>query len=218
MNRKLLVGLIRWVAGAVCLVASSVLHATLLYSVSLDTSPLIGHSAAPFYLDFQLNDGSGGITGNGNNTATLSGFAFDGGSAANNPVTFGGASGSLTSDVVITDSDFSNEFYEGFTPGSTLRFLLELTANAESPAPDQFSFAILYSMDSPLPEIPTESVSDVFVEIDIDSKSPTVRTYAGDGIAIAAPVVTRVSVPEPASVALLAIGLIGLLLTRRAVG
>ena len=215
MNRKLLVGLIRWVAGAVCLAASSVLHATLLYSVSMDTSPLIGHSAAPFYLDFQLNDGSGGITGNRNNTATLSGFAFDGGSAANNPVTFGGASGSLTSGVVITDSDFSNEFYEGFTPGSTLRFLLELTANVEAPAPDQFSFAIV---DGTLTEIPTTSFFDVFVEIDIDSTSPTVRTYAGDGIAIAAPIVTRVSVPEPASAALLAVGLVGLLLTRRAVG
>ena len=181
MNRKLLVGLIRWVAGAVCLVASSVLHATLLYSVSLDTSPLIGHSAAPFYLEFQLNDGGGNV----NNTAMLGNFDFGGGSASGSPVLSGGASGSLTSVVVITDSDFFNEFYEGFTPGSTLRFLLELTANAESPAPDQFSFAILCGMDSPLPEIPTESVSDVFVEIDIDSKSPTVRTYAGDGIAIA---------------------------------
>jgi hypothetical protein len=75
-----------------------------------------------------------------------------------------------------------------------------------------------------LAEIPTTSALYVFILIDIDAMSPNVETYPSDptieppGIDIAAPIVTRVSVPEPASAALLAIGLVGLLLTRRAVG
>ncbi len=57
----------------------------------------------------------------------------------------------MTAGIAITDSEFSNSF-DPFDPGNTLSFLLELTANVESPAPDQFSFAIL---DGTLTEIQT---------------------------------------------------------------
>jgi hypothetical protein len=117
-------------------------QASQLYSVSLDTSPLIRHSARPFYLEFQLNDGSG--TGDGNNTVTLSNFQFgSGGSAADNPVKEGDATGSLTTGVEITDNDFFNSFYEEFTPGTLLSFILEITTQADAITSDQFSFAIL---------------------------------------------------------------------------
>lgn len=58
----------------------------------------------------------------------------------------------MTAGIVITDNEFSNSFYQAFDPGNTPSFLLELTANVESPAPDQFSFAIL---DGTLTEIQT---------------------------------------------------------------
>ena len=50
------------------------------YIVTLNTSPLVGHTAGPFAMNFQLNDGSG--LGDANNTALLSGFVFGGGGGA----------------------------------------------------------------------------------------------------------------------------------------
>ncbi len=48
--------------------------AQILYTVTLDASPLIGNANGPFLLEFQLSDGSG--TNDGNNIATLSHFNF----------------------------------------------------------------------------------------------------------------------------------------------
>jgi hypothetical protein len=181
-------------------------YANLLYAVSLDTSPLIGHPAAPFYLEFQLNDGSG--TGDGNNTVTLSDFNFGlGGSAVGSPVTNGSASGNLTSGVTITDSDFFNEFYQELTPGDLLTFNLAITTNVELPTPDQFSFAIF---DSSLSELPTQSTFGAFVEINLDSPTPVVQTYYSLSYGIEAPTVKLQSVPAPATLALLGIGFAGL--------
>src|SRR4051794_1059710 len=65
-----------------------------IYDISLNTASLIGHIAGPFSLDFQLIDGAG--TGDANNTAQLTDFSFNTGSAAGLPVLLGGASGSLS--------------------------------------------------------------------------------------------------------------------------
>ncbi len=58
-------------------------RADAIYNVSLDTSSLIGNAAGPFSLDFQFNDGSG--TNDGNNTVTLTNFAFGGGGGEQAP-------------------------------------------------------------------------------------------------------------------------------------
>ncbi len=145
-----------------------------LYSVSLNTSPLIGNPAGPFYVEFQLNDGSG--TGDGNNTVELSNFQFGGSSAVGNPTTLtGGTTGSLTTGVVITDSSFFNEFIQQFSPGGILSFDLYLIPNLDSgPTPDQFSFAIL---DNQHLELPTESFSIAFLTIDFTSPL-SVQTFS----------------------------------------
>lgn len=190
-------------------------QASQLYSVILNTSPLIGHSAELFYLEFQLNDGSG--AGDGNNTVTLSDFQFgSGGSAANNPETEGGATGSLTTGVMITDKDFfSNSFYEKFTPGELLSFMLEITTQADGITPDQFSFAILWGIPKPNetpPEIPTFGPADALLTIDIASPNLIVQTFASNPdelprIALDAPTV----IPVPGTLALLLVGLGGLM-------
>src|SRR5260370_28684447 len=103
------------------LLSASICRAGVVYDVSLNTSPLIGHAAGPFSLGFQLNDGSG--AGDANNTAILSAFQFGvGGSALGTPVLAGGATGSLASGVTITDSSFFNAFSQQFNPGSLLQF------------------------------------------------------------------------------------------------
>ncbi|MFO1433783.1 MAG: NF038129 family PEP-CTERM protein [Candidatus Competibacteraceae bacterium] len=179
-----------------------------LYSVSLNTLPLVGNSAGPFYVEFQLNDGSG--IGDGNNTVTLSDFQFgSGGGAAGNPVTEGSATGSLTTGVVLTDSEFFNSFYEEFTPGSLLSFVLEITTQADPITPDQFSFAIL---DKTLTEIPTFGPGDALLTIDIVSPNLIVQTFSSNpgeppGIELAAPTV----ISAPGTLALLLVGLGGLL-------
>jgi hypothetical protein len=160
-------------------------------------------------VEFQLNDGSG--TGDSNNTAILNDFLLNGGGPAGSPTLNGGANGNLTSGVTLTDNSFFNQFIQSFTPGSALSFRLSLSTNMDSGGtPDQFSFAILDKTGAELPTL-APGFFDVFVQIDIDSASPIVRTFGtdtsrtpaggGPAINIAAPVAAS-AVPEPGTILL----------------
>jgi hypothetical protein len=98
-----------------------------LYNISLDTSPLVGHPAGPFYLYLEVVDGSG--VGDGNNSASLADFNFGGGSEVGSPFSFGGATGSLGSKLTLTDTSDVNFFTQQFTPGKSLSFSISLTTN-----------------------------------------------------------------------------------------
>lgn len=189
-------------------------------TITLDTTPLGSHPAGPFFLSFQLNDGSG--AGNGNNTASLTSFNFGAGNAFGLPTLFGGATGDLTSGVLLTDTSFSNFFSQQFLPGSILSFTLNLSTNVElGPQPDQFSFAIL---DSSGFEIPYTGPFNAALVIDIDSANPVPQVFAtdstvspfggGDPIDMAAPGITS-TVPEPSTLGLLSISLITLFSYKR---
>jgi hypothetical protein len=184
-------------------------YANLIFSVNLDTAPLIANPAAPFSLDYQLLDGSG--TGDANNTAMIDSFVFGTGSPIGSPMIIGGASGSLSSSVNIIDSAFLNEFSQQFNPGSQLSFRVELTTNVDAgPAPDAFSFSILDNSGS---EIPTTGLGNAFLLVNIDSASPMIETFstsATSPISISAPEVT-VPVPEGSTLPLLGFGVVGLL-------
>lgn len=203
-----------------CALSLPMCRADMIVGVQLDTSPLIGHAAGPFSINFQLNDGSG--TGDANNTAQLSEFDFGGGGASGVPVLMGGAAGDLAAGITITDSAFFNAFTGQFTPGNQLRFLLRLTTAVEQPQPDQFSFAILDSLGF---EIPTQGFGPLLV-IDINAPAPVVQTFTtdpatpplagGDPIQMGPPEVqSPVPIPEPGTVVLLATGLLVLLRWRR---
>jgi hypothetical protein len=196
---------------SLALCAAAPARAGIIETFTMLTGALQGDPAAPFSLDFQLNDGSG--TGDGNNTAVLSNFLFGtGGGPVGSAALSGGATGDLGSSVQITDSGFLNEFTQGFTPGTQLQFQLSLTTNVDAGGtPDQFSMAIL---DSSGAQLPTLSFFDVFVEIDLDSANPAIQTFASDPsrstvaggapIDLSAPGLTSVSsVPEPGSIFLL---------------
>jgi hypothetical protein len=199
----------------------SITHASIVYNVSMNTTPLVSHPAGPFSLEFQLNDGSG--TGDANNTAILNNFLFSGGTVVGSPTLTGGATGNLTSGITLTDSSFFNQFIQGFTPGSSLSFRLNLSTNGDSGGtPDQFSFAILDKTGTELPTL-APSFFDVFIEVDIDSANPLVHTYGtdtnripaggGSAINIAAPTATAVTaVPEPTPLSLTLLGVAGLFL------
>ncbi|HTI70205.1 MAG TPA: NF038129 family PEP-CTERM protein [Candidatus Limnocylindria bacterium] len=195
------------IVGAAALFSVSAAAATFEYDISVDTSSLIANPSAPFSLDFQLNDGDS--TGNGNNTAILSGFTFGGGSASGGASVFGGATGTLASQISITDTAAFNELYEAFTAGSLLTFHLSVTHNANSgETPDSFSFAVL---DKDLANIPTTGLANTLVSIDLTPGTPTVLTGASGPVTV-----TVTPVPEPADAAIVGTILAGLFACWRA--
>ncbi len=174
--KKLIIDIGRFTCGALTLgawflAAASAIHASVVEQISLDTSPLIGHAAGPFSLDFQLNGSNG-------NTATLSGFSFGaGGGASGNPIHIGGASGDLSSTVTLAETGFLNDLTQGFIPGNRLSFDLTLSTQTRAKSfPDEFTFAVL---DRTGAELPTKSFFDVFVDISV-TDNPNIQSFGAD--------------------------------------
>ena len=200
---NLTVGLL---AGACALLSAPAGHATTFnYTVFVNTAGMAGSPSAPFSLDFQLTDGSG--SGDGNNAATISGFAFGGGGPSGGAFTTSGVGGDLSSAVSLTDSapfQFPYEFYQAFAPGATLSFNVALTGNTDAGAtPDGFSFAIL---DNNLLNLPTTGIGDSLVQINLGA-APQVTIGQGTGPQGVS--VSVVAAPEPSAAGLAALGLIG---------
>ena len=192
---------------------SEAVDANSIFTVTLDTSPLVGSPSAPFAAAFQLVDGSG--LADNNNSATLTSFAFGGGSASGCPlncVTTGDASGDMTGTVVLKDSDFFNSFAERFTVGTSLSFVVELTTNVDAGGtPDTFAFSLLDSTGTPLPT-DDPSFGDTLLSVFIDSGSPPVFTFGSQTFDVRAPALgtPTAPVPEPGTLVVLATGVVGL--------
>ena len=209
-------------AWSVCALAalSQIASAGSIYNVTLDTTPLVGHPAGPFYIELAFTDGSG--IGDLNNTVTFSNFNFGGGSALGGPLAIGGATGSLETGIAITDSSFLSLFYEQFAPGLQLSFSLGLTSNDDSGTPpDRISFFVLDSSGVPLPTL--APIGDYFFGADLGSAGPAFDAWAGDPsrapsvgdpIAIPSPTITS-AVPEPSALGLLGGALAALVILRR---
>jgi hypothetical protein len=181
-----------------------------MYLVNIDTAPLIGHPAAPFFFGAVFIDGSG--IGDANNTVTLSNFDFHGGASVSSPLLLGGASGSLSTTTSIIDSSSFNLFEQEFSPGVELTFNLDLTSNDDvSGTPDRLTLYILDNSGNPLPTLaPT---GDYLLGADLGSAGPVLDFYGtdpsrspseGNPLAIPAPTVAPTGiVPEPAPIVLL---------------
>jgi hypothetical protein len=193
-------------AGLLMLSASSAAASPFSFSVVVNTTPLVGNPGAPFYLDFQLTDGSG--LGNSSNAITISNFDFGAGSAgaAGTISTFGGGSGNLASSVSLTDSAFFNEFFQQFVPGASLTFTVSGSSNVEPGlTPDAFAFSIL---DSNFFNIPTTGLGDSLVFLNLNKPSIT----AGDiqtAVSTSPAGISATVVPEPATLTLLLSGFFG---------
>lgn len=203
MRKDSLTKMVGVAVAAVCLAMAPATQAYF-FSVTIDTSGLLGNPAGPFTLDFQLNDGSGG-PGDANNTVTINNFNFGGGGGPFGLVTtIGGASGSLPGgSVSITDTVFWNEFYQSFAIGSTLKFDVNLTTNLDPlPTPDQF---VVYILDNALVPVQTTDPTvgrGAVIVVDVNSATPTVEQYA---------LIASV-IPEPSTIMLFGLGGTALLL------
>ena len=156
------------------------------WHVDVVTTPLIGNPSGPFSIDFQFNNGS--VLGN--NSATISNFSYSGGGPVGSPSLFGGVTGNIGSTVVFNNSAAFQELFQAFTPGTNLRFDIELTTNVDGAIPDVFVFGIL---DKDLFNIPTTGLGDSLLLVNLSSPFPTPQTFRGAG-AFASVTVTA---PEP---------------------
>jgi hypothetical protein len=192
------------------------LGATTIYSVSVNTAAL--PAAGAFYLDFQFFDGSGLPPDLNNNTVVISSLAFGGGAATGAAAFTGGGAGDALTGFTLNDTQFFNEVLQAFQPGALVTFQVSVTTVLNpGGTPDQFSFAIL---DDSLVELPTNGFANELLRITLDGTPPSVATYAtapASPYSIPAPAAPPVpsGVPEPATGALLAAALSGLLLARR---
>lgn len=191
----------RFLAGGVVAVLMAIggaAHANAVYTVTLNTGPIDG--AAGYAIAFSLQDGSG--LGDGNNTVTLSHFAFGSGAPGGAPVLVGDASGSLASSVTLRDSQFSSLFVEAFAPGTSLSFTVDLSTDVDLAAPDFFGFSLLLN-GSPLPTL-DDTLGDNLLYFNIDSAEPVPFAWATSGqspVALAPPTAASAppngQVPEP---------------------
>jgi hypothetical protein len=156
---------------------SAFAQGSLTYVVNLNTTPLVGHPAGPFYLFLEFIDGSG--VGASNNTVTLNNLDLNGGNALGNPFSFGGVTGSLETGVTMTDTSFVNVFGEAFVPGNDLSFTLGLTSNGNANGiPDGFTLFILDSSSVPLPTL--SPVANYFLTAALGSNGPVFTAYGSD--------------------------------------
>jgi PEP-CTERM motif len=204
---KLLAGL--------ALLAAPALKAQLTFHVDINTSALSSALNAPFFLDFQLNQGSGSL----NNSVTLSNFSFTSGGATGTASLFGNATGSLTSTVSLTDTTVSpfNEFFQGFSTSTTsIHFDAVVSQHVPGVTPDGFLVAILDS-EAGFPQIATSSPDGVsLVALGIGSANTLADVHTYSSISPRGVTALVSAVPEPSTYA--AAGgamLLGLIALRR---
>lgn len=169
--------------------------ATSIYHVDLNTAALALNPNGPFALDFQLTDGDGVQ----NTTAVVKNLALSGGSPVGSPELTGGALGDLSSTVILRDSSFYNDLFQGFTSGPTVSFDLWVTTGASGPVPDSFAFGIGSALDG------GKNFFDVFVQLDVRSSGQSLSiTSPQDGVS------ASVRVPDNGSLVSFAMALASL--------
>jgi len=185
----------QFIIGAVaCVCVPQVAAVSITYHVNLDTSVLVGISSLE--LDFQLVDGDGV----NNSSALINQFDFGDGSPDGTATPTGGASGDLSSAILLSDVDVLNWVFQGFTPGNVLSFDVTLTSTATGVTPDSFAFGI-YDVSA--------NVFDLFVQVDLLASGQTLRVDSPlSGVS------ATVSVPDSGSVMMFPLALASLGLLR----
>jgi len=186
------------------------------FDVSLNTSALSGTTQT---LAFGLTNNDGAV----NNAVGLTGFDFGGGSAVTGTedCTLGGTlsgvgcSGNLTSGIALNDSADEVFFTQQFNVGSSLSFDLTTTNNFASGSPDGFA---MYLCDATMSNCYSDDTSTfAMLVLGLNGATLTASSFTLNGASaqgLPAPVVTPVSTPEPPSVVLLGVAMLGFLVLQ----
>jgi hypothetical protein len=175
------------------------------YDVTVDTSSILGTAGS---LDFNFNPGP--LVTQAASLQIL-GFASDG-TLAGSPTLTGDVAGALPATLTFDNGTGFNDYFEGFTFGSTLSFQVSLYGLALS-SPDgvstsgsTFAFSMFSDSAGTVPTLTTDTTNGFAFTVDVNldgsttvnnSSSQTTVTPAGVG-----------SAPEPGSLALIGAGLV----------
>jgi hypothetical protein len=201
-----------WFLFVLC--AATAMANVITYDVTVNTSSISGTTGS---LDFNFNPGSL-VT----QSASLQILSFtSNGTLAGSPELTGDASGALPGTLTFDNGSGFNDYFEGFTFGSTLSFDVSLYGPALS-SPDgtstsgsTFAFSMFSDAAGTTPTL-TSDTTDGFaftVDVNLDG-STTVTNYSSEtGIVAASGPVS--AVPEPGNLALIGLGLGAISLVRR---